>query len=315
MRLYFAPMEGITTYTYRNTHANFFGGCDMYYAPFIVPSDKERVSRKCLRDILPEHNRDIPLRVQVLTTQADSFLKFEEKIKELGYNEVNINLGCPAARVVQKGRGSGALKDTLHLQQFLMETFEKTSIKTEIKTRIGFADKSEAAGLLEIYNKLKMPRLIVHPRTKLDYYGGSVHEDVFAVYAAKSKNPLCYNGNIFSVADYQHIEKEFGGIESVMLGRGAISNPALFREIRGGARLTTEELVAFSELLIKNYYAVLQSEVYTLQKLKEIWVYMLWNFPQETKTAKAIKKSTNLEEFKAAIRRLPALKLEYGGIV
>ncbi len=307
MQLYFAPMEGITTYTYRNTHAKFFGGCDMYYAPFIVPSDKERVSRKCLRDILPEHNRDIPLRVQVLTTQADSFLKFEEKIKELGYKEVNINLGCPAARVVQKGRGSGALKDTVHLEKFLLETFDKTGLKTEIKTRIGFADKSEADALLDIYNQLDMPRLIVHPRTKTDYYGGVPHDDVFAMYKAHSKNPLCYNGNVFSVADYQRIVKEFDGIESVMLGRGAVANPALFRQIRGGDKLTTEELIAFSELLAENYYAVLQSEVFTLQKLKEIWVYILWNFPEETKAAKAIKKAGNLSEFRSAIRMLPVL--------
>ncbi len=308
MKLYFAPMEGITTYTYRNTHARFFGGCDMYYAPFIVPSDKERVSRKCLRDILPEHNEDTPLRVQVLTTQADSFIKFEEKIKPLGYREVNLNLGCPAARVVQKGRGSGALKDKAKLEQFLLETFEKTSFDVEIKTRIGYAEVSEADALLEIYNKLSLQRLIVHPRTKLDYYGGVPHDDVFAKFYANSKNKLCYNGNVFSVADYNRITAQFPDLDSVMLGRGAIANPALFREIRGGARITTAELVGFSETLIENYYAVLQSEIYTLQKLKEIWVYILWNFPEETKIAKAIKKSGNLEEFKAAIRRLPELQ-------
>ncbi len=308
MQLYFAPMEGITTYTYRKTHAAFFGGCDMYYAPFIVPSDKERVSRKCIRDILPEHNEGIPLRVQVLTIQADSFLKFEDKIRSRGYQEVNLNLGCPAARVVQKGRGSGALKDTVHLEKFLLETMARTHMDVEIKTRIGFADKSEADALLDIYNQLSLTRLIVHPRTKLDYYGGVPHDDVFAAYYERSKNPLCYNGNVFSVEDYARVTERFPHIESVMLGRGAIANPALFREIRGGARLTTEELIGFSEKLIENYYAVLQTEVFTLQKLKEIWVYILWQFPDETKVAKAIKKSGNLEEFKAAIRKLPPIK-------
>lgn len=308
MKLFFAPMEGITTYTYRNVHAQFFGGCDMYYAPFIVPSDKERVSRKCLRDILPERNGIAPLRVQVLTTQADSFVKFEEKIKGLGYSEVNLNLGCPAARVVQKGRGSGALKDKEKLEQFLLETFEKTNFDVEIKTRIGFADTSEAEALLAIYNKLPMQRLIVHPRTKLDYYSGVPHDDVFELFYKNSANKLCYNGNVFSVADYQRVVQRFPEIESVMLGRGAIANPALFREIRGGARITTEELIAFSEKLIESYYAVLQSEIFTLQKLKEIWVYVLWNFPEETKVAKAIKKSGNLEEFKMAIRKLPSIE-------
>ena len=135
MKLYFAPLEGITTYTYRNTHREMFGGCDQYFAPFITPSDNEKLSIKCLRDIVPEKNSSVKPIVQVLTNKAESFLKFEEKIKALGYSEVNINLGCPSGTVVKKNRGSGFLREPEALERFLEEVFSASELKIAIKTR------------------------------------------------------------------------------------------------------------------------------------------------------------------------------------
>ena len=81
MKLSFAPLEGITGYIYRNTHAEFFGGCDDYYTPFISPSDNSKIGRKGFRDMLPENNSGIRPVVQVLTNNSVSFLKFTEKLK------------------------------------------------------------------------------------------------------------------------------------------------------------------------------------------------------------------------------------------
>ena len=78
MRLYLAPLEGITTYIYRNTHMEMFEGCDSYYAPFINPSENEKVSRKGVRDIVPENNEGVNLKAQVLTNNAVAFCKFAE---------------------------------------------------------------------------------------------------------------------------------------------------------------------------------------------------------------------------------------------
>lgn len=305
MNLYFAPLEGITTYIYRNIHEEMFGGCDEYYAPFIVPSDDEKITKKSLKDILPENNGNYKLQVQVLTNRSDSFLKFAENIKALGYDEVNINLGCPSGTVVSKGRGAGFLRDPDGLDKFFCEIFEKTDLKVSVKTRIGFYNSDEMEELLEIYNKYPLTRLIVHPRVREDYYKGEPDVKAFDFTYGNSKNPVCYNGNIFAKEDYFDTLGKFPDVEGIMIGRGAIVNPAIFREIKGGAKLTSEELILFTEKLAQKYNEVLKSETFTLHKLKEVWTYMLQNYPDEKKVAKTMKKSNKIIEFVNAVKALP----------
>lgn len=307
MNLYFAPLEGITQWIYRNLHHEMFGGCDAYFAPFITPSDNEKIGRKHIRDILPENNAGVPLKIQVQTNCAASFLKFEEKIKDLGYDEINVNLGCPSGTVVKKGRGAGFLREPDQLDAFFSELFEKSKYKISVKTRIGFESGAEMERLMKIYNRYPFSLVIVHPRTRNDFYNGVPDDAVFENAYRTSRNKVCYNGNIFTKEDYEKKILQFPDLDSVMLGRGAIANPAVFREIKGGKKLTTEELVTFSNCLEERYYAKLQSEPFTLQKLKEAWMYMMWNFPDETKILKKIKKANKLSELRAAISCLPEL--------
>ncbi len=305
MNLYFAPLEGITTHIYRNTHSQMFGGCDSYFAPFITPSDNERISLKSLRDIVPDVNQDINLTVQVLTNRGDSFLKFEEKIRTLGYNSVNINLGCPSGTVVKKNRGSGFLRDTDALDSFLCQIFTDSKLEISIKTRSGFSSGTELETLVSVYNKYPLTSLIIHPRSRADFYKGDPDMEVFAKAYKASENKVCYNGNVFSAKDYQRITGDFPDTEGIMLGRGAVSNPAIFREIHGGGKLETSELIDFTKVLAERYLPVLGSEIYTLHKLKEIWMYIMWNFPNEKKILKAIKKSSHLYDLFDAIKLLP----------
>ena len=307
MNLYFAPLEGITTSIYRNTHVAIFGGCHAYYAPFITPSDNEKVSRKGLREVLPNKNQGQALKVQVLTNHAVSFLRFVKKIKTIGYEEVNINLGCPFERVVRKGRGAGFLLQPDLLDQFLYDVFASADIKISIKTRTGYASSEELERLLEIFNQYPLTQLTIHPRTREDFYKGAPDMEAFAVAYAASANPICYNGDITSWEDYQRIVSQFPALEGVMIGRGAVSNPALFREIQGGESVKTEELVLFTEKLTENYYDVLQSEIFTLHKLKEVWAYMMQNFPNEKKIAKAICKASTIQDLQQAVKSLPVL--------
>lgn len=307
MKLYLAPLEGITTYTYRNTHAEMFGGADAYFAPFINPSDQEKVSQKGMRDILPEKNKVADLKVQVLTSNAESFLKFCDKIKPLGYDEVNINIGCPASTVVRKGRGAGFLCNPEAMDEFFREIFSKSDMKISVKTRVGFSSHSEMERIMEVYNKYPISLLAIHPRTREEFYNGSPGINTFAKAYDISNNKLCYNGDVFTTDDFRRITERFENLDSVMVGRGVIQNPALFREIRGGKPLETEELIAFSKKLIERYRDVLGSDVFTLHKLKEIWVYILKNFPDEKKIAKTVKKSGTVAEFMSAISKLPKL--------
>lgn len=304
MKLYFAPLEGITTNVYRNAHFEMFGGCDEYYAPFITPSDNEKITRKGLKDIFPEENR-YNLKIQVLANKSEAFLKFEKKVASLGYDEININLGCPSSTVVKKGRGSGFLREREALDNFLYEIFAQTNAKVSIKTRTGFHSSDEMDELMEIYNKYPLSLLIIHPRARSDFYKGEPNMEIFQKAYQKSKNKVCYNGNVFNASDFEDICKNYADIDSVMIGRGAIVNPAIFRELKGGKKITTDELVEFSMLLLDRYNAVLRSDTYTLNKLKELWLYGMWNFPEEKKILKAIKKSDKLSDLVNAIHLLP----------
>lgn len=307
MKLYFAPLEGITTYTFRNAHREMFGGADKYFAPFINPSDNEKVSRKGFRDIAPDNNKGTPLCPQVLTAKGESFLKFCEKLKPLSYDEVNINIGCPAATVVRKGRGAGFLKTPDDMERFFDEIFSKSDMKISVKTRIGYSSPAELLRLMEIYNRYPIACLTIHPRTREQLYNGSPDIDAFKAAYDVSENKLCYNGDICTAEDFLRISEKFARLDSVMLGRGAVANPALFREIRGGERLKTYELISFSRLLAERYIKVLESETFTLHKLKEVWIYAIRNFPDEVKTAKRIKKAVTLSEFMSALESLPEI--------
>jgi len=306
MEFYLAPMEGITTYTYRNTHAELFGECDAYYAPFIVPTDNEKISLKTLRDVKPENNK-VNLKVQVMCSTSTAFCEFTKKIKEIGYNEVNINFGCPSGTVVKKTRGSGALKDTQKLDEFLFDIFDKSDIKISVKTRTGFYSHDEFENILKIYKKYPISKLIVHPRIREEYYRGVPNLENFKKAYEASKENLCYNGNIYSVCDYQNILEKFPGINSIMIGRGCVKNPAIFREIKGGNKLTTAELVNFSNTLEKRYLELFKSEINTFRKLKEIWMHAVNNYPEEQKIIKAVRKSSKLAELKSVINSLPEL--------
>lgn len=308
MKLYFAPMEGITTYIYRSTHAKLFGYCDEYYAPFIAPSENDRITQKLLKDILPENNKGINLKVQVLTNKSQAFKNFAPNISSLGYDEININLGCPSGTVVNKGRGAGFLRYPNELDQFLSEVFDGNSTKISVKTRIGFQTPDEMSHLLEIYNKYPICELIVHPRVRSDFYKGYPNYAVFDETYNNAKTKLCYNGNIFTEMDYVSIADKYNNLNSVMIGRGAVTNPAIFREIRTGQKLTTSDLVEFTELLVQNYNKVLDSDVFTLHKLKEIWIYALDNFSDCKKLAKTMKKTDSLSEFVNAVHSLPEIE-------
>ncbi len=307
MNLYFAPLEGITTYTYRCAHAEMFGGSDGYFAPFITPTRDEKVGTRSFRDILPQNNREIELKPQLLSNDSEAFLEFCRKLKDLGYTSVNLNLGCPSSTVVKKGRGAGALNDLEALDRFFDKVFRKTEQNITVKTRIGFLEAEEFEEILKLYNCYPISGLIVHPRCREQYYNGVPNIEAFSLAYDSAKMPLCYNGDIFSKEDFDKLSNKFPDLEGVMLGRGAIKNPAIFREIRGGERLKTSELLEFHKALVDRYMEVLKSEVYTLHKLKEIWMYIMWNFPDEKKILKAVKKSNSLSDLHTAVSYLPEI--------
>ncbi|MBR1470712.1 MAG: tRNA-dihydrouridine synthase family protein [Lachnospiraceae bacterium] len=346
MDFYLAPMEGVTGYIYRNAIHDLFGeGIVKYFTPFIVPRPKKGMQNKERRDLQPENNTGIRLVPQILTNQAADFLALSKEIHEkYGWEEIDLNAGCPSKTVISNGKGAGILKDVAALDHFLEEIFSKTELKLSVKTRLGMEDPEEFAPILEVYNKYPMTELIIHPRVQADQYKGPVRMDAFLNALQECKMPVVYNGDIFSAEDYQKkmaciasavpdgnthagAEEEVSAamdaagyeakLRAVMLGRGLMRDPALARElhhyelqrhtgqtVRDTAAATREELRAFHDRIFDAYQELFDGEMPLLFHMKELWGSMSTLFPEKEKSLKKIRKSRNAVEYLAGVREI-----------
>lgn len=307
MKIYFAPMEGITGYRYRNIHHAFFGNhIDKYFTPFISPNVEKIFVPKELRDILPEHNTGLPIVPQMLSNNAERFITGAKLLAQYGYKEVNLNLGCPSKTVVSKGRGSGFLAAPSKLDEFLYEIFDKAGhfVKISVKTRLGKTSPDEFFELMDIFNKYPMEELIIHPRIQTDFYKNSPNMDVFAKAEAVSKNPICYNGDIFTLKQFCAFKESFPHIQTIMLGRGLLMNPHLASELCGEAPMTFEQFCAFHDAVYTMYQRELFGDKPVLFKMKELWQYMSGMFTDAEKYIKKIKKAQHCADYEAAVHQL-----------
>ena len=303
MNLYFAPLEGIGGYIYRNAQADYFEKADKYYSPFLAPNQNRSISPKEYKDIAPEHNEDITLVPQIMANNAEIFLKAAQELEQLGYKEINLNLGCPSRTVVTKYRGAGFLAKPDALEQFLEEVYSKLNIRLSLKTRLGMEDEEEFEHLLDIYNKFPVSELIIHPRVQTDYYKNTPRMESFLNALEKSKNPVVYNGDIFNKEKYQQVMKQMD-VSGVMLGRGVLANPALFGEIRGTEKLSKERLWEFHERLLADYTQEMSGERNVLFKIKELWFYLAWSFTNTEKYEKKIRKAQHLSDYRLVVKQL-----------
>lgn len=297
---YLAPMEGITGYIYRNALRDHFGqGIKKYYTPFLVVHEKRAMSSKEINEILPEHNEGLNLVPQILADDPDGFKRIEKRLKEFGYKEVNLNLGCPSKTVASKGRGSGFLGRTEALDEFLYRIYENRVTDISIKTRIGVSLPEEIYELLEIFNKYPVKELTIHPRVRYEYYKGQAHRDVFFRAFAESVNPVCYNGDVLSKEDIFELGAGSGNkLKAVMIGRGMLRDPSLIRSLSGGSSYSTDELRAFLARLLRDYSEVLSGDRPVLQKMKELWSYMQYDFPDKDRQIKALLKCRSISEYR-----------------
>lgn len=304
MKYYFAPMEGITGYIYRNAHRKYFKQVDVYFTPFIVPNQNRKFSSREKNDFLPEHNESLSLVPQILTNKAEDFIWAAKELKEYGYDTVNLNLGCPSATVVSKGKGSGFLGEPAMLGHFFDQVFSSLDMGVSVKTRIGKDNPEEFYRLMEIYNKYPMKELIIHPRVQKDFYKNKPNVEMFEKAVSLSKNPLCYNGNLFSAEASRSFAAAFPSVDQVMMGRGLVANPGLAEEIKAGERLEKQRLKSFHDEILAGYEQTISGDRNVLFKMKELWAYMVQLFDCGEKQVKKIRKSQHLTDYRCAVDAL-----------
>ena len=301
---YLAPMEGITGFVFRNTYEKHFGGISKYFTPFITTNQHFAFQNRDKRDILPENNVGLYLVPQILTNNAEQFVDMVEKLMNFGYQEINLNLGCPSKTVVTKKKGSGFLAYPEELDQFLDDIFEHShGMEISIKTRIGMENPEEFDRLLEIYNQYPLKELIIHPRLQTDYYKNHPNMDAFGKATEKSKTPLCYNGDLFTVEEIQNFQKEYLQIENIMLGRGILKTPSLLEELQGKPR-NYQQWYEFLSELCEAYEQELSGDRNVLFKMKELWYYLFQSLPDNEKAVKAMRKVKDLAEYKMLVRKI-----------
>ena len=242
MKIYFAPMEGMTDGVLRQTHNRIFGGVDVYCLPFHKLTQTLSLLTREIRDISPEENEGLTVLPQALTRDPGQLAAWLDFVSECGYAAADLNLGCPSPTVTKRGRGSGLLRDRGCLRSFFDRVFANTlPVSLSVKTRIGWESPDEWPALLDLLADYPFAHVTVHVRTTKEQYAGPVHPEAFEQAVGKLPRPV-YNGDLRTAEDVESLAAHIPGTEAVMIGRGLLADPALARKIRGGPEASEAEL-------------------------------------------------------------------------
>lgn len=314
MNYYVAPMEGLTDRVWRQAHQKWFGGVDnapaRYYAPFLSPPENRVLVKKKMAELAPEANPGVPVIPQLLAKDGALAAWMIGELRKLGYTEVNLNLGCPAGTVTAKGKGSGMLRDPGRLDAFLDGVFSQADGPISVKTRLGVEDPEEFGAILAIYNRYPISELTIHPRVMRQLYRGQADRDAFAKALPQCRMPVCYNGDLMTPEQLHALEAAYPSLSGLMVGRGIIADPALFRQAMGGAPASKEELRGYLDDLYHGYTALFGSAGCAISRMKGHWFYLIHKFQGADKLEKQLKKLREPWEYEVTVNQIFTLPLE-----
>jgi len=304
MEIYLAPLQGLTDWIFRESFAQHIGKFDKTFSPFIRVQNGDFYRPSQCNDILSQNNtfqKPIP---QFLGNNADSFKRFEEFCLNHNYPEVNINLGCPFPMVTGKKMGSGLLLHPELVKDLFESIYSTTQLKISIKCRLGLENATEFEQLIPIFNSFPFEEIILHPRVGKQQYKGEVDLNSFTRYAPLLKHPVCYNGDILTVADVENIRTLAPEVNSIMIGRGILQNPFLLAEIRNqdlSKKDKEKMLINFHLSIIEHCKQKYSGDLHMLKRLEELWAYQAEGFADRHKILKQVKKSKTLAQYEAVI--------------
>lgn len=308
LTLHASPLQGFTDFRFRNTFRKYFGGIDVFYAPYIRLTGKQEIKGSFARDILLENNSEIELIPQILTNDAEAFLFVARYVQELGYKELNWNLGCPYPMVAKRGLGSGLIKYPEKINNILDKVYSESNIEVSIKMRLGFESSDEILKVFPIFEKYPIKNIALHPRIGKQLYKGGVDLEAFQHAMASTHHKLIYNGDINSVSRFKEMEERFPTIDTWMLGRGMIADPFLPEMIEGNTSLYPENKIErfgkFHDTLFYEYEQALSGPSHVLMKMLHFWGYFITSFPNSRKGLKKIKKARNILAYENAVKEI-----------
>ena len=312
MNYYVAPMEGLTDRVWRQAHQKWFGWAGApakYYAPFLSPPENRVLIKKKMAELAPEANPGAPVVPQLLAKDGALAAWMVGQLRQLGYTEVNLNFGCPSGTVTAKGKGSGMLRDLDKLDAFLAALFAEAEGPLTVKTRLGVEKPEEFAAVLEIYNRYPIAELTIHPRVMRQQYRGIADREAFAKALPECRMPVCYNGDLTTVEQLRAFEADFPTVQSLMVGRGIIADPALFRQALGGPAATKEELRGYLDDLYHGYTALFGSAGCAISRMKGHWFYLIHRFDGSERLEKQLRKLREPWEYETVVNQIFTLPL------
>ena len=313
-QIYLAPMEGVTDNIYRKTFIEYYGGVDKFFTPFLSPNANLKFTTREFDEIDPEKN---PVEItvpQLLTNNAKHFLWAAGEIIQMGYKEINFNLGCPSGTVVAKKKGSGLLFYPELLDEILYEIFEKLPSlckgdqkvpKISIKSRLGKCDPEEFYDILDIYNKYPISQLTLHPRIQSDFYREPIRKEFIDYTLSHARAKVVLNGDIKTVSHIKAAEESYPALDGIMIGRALISNPMLALDYKNSPTDFDErKFQEFQQELLRQYEIRFSGEKPVLHRMKEFWSFWQERYPKDASAIKHIKKSKSISDYRNALREL-----------
>jgi tRNA-dihydrouridine synthase len=304
-RIYLAPFQGITTYTYREVYTKYFKGVDKLFTPFFTGIQKTKGLSKRAKELNFTHQNGVEVVPQILSKDADEIVRFANFCNEKGYKEINWNLGCPYPRVANKKRGSGMLPYPEMIDEILNQVFQQISINFSVKCRLGYFSEKEIIDLMHIYNKYDICELTIHARIGKQLYKGDVNLEAFVSAMEICNIPLVYNGDIFTVSDISTYKDKFNGISNWMIGRGLLVDPFLPGDIKGIPNSLSdsrvETMYRFLTDLYISYRKVTNDGLQTLSVLKELWGFIAYSFSESQSVFNAVKKVKTFYDYESAV--------------
>lgn len=273
--LVLAPMQGLTGLPFRKAFCRTFGDVfDYAVSPFIsLTHGNLTMADKKISDVLPENNRGLmPVVPQVLGSEIPEFVDLANRLYDVGYKEVNWNIGCPMPRVARKVRGSGILPFPERVEAVIEAVTSKSPMQLSVKMRLGYRSENEIFDLIPILNRYPLKNVIIHPRIGVELYDGELHLDCLRRVLPLLNHRVIYNGDIRTTEDVSMITKQFVDIEDFMIGRGVLGDPLLpLRLKRVGVEDEKILLISFLQNLCDEIWYLPVPERSKCNKLKEYW--------------------------------------------
>ena len=315
--LYMAPMLAFTDSTFREVYFRHFSGIDRAISPFIVVSENSFYKKKAIQSLLPSLHESIPVEPQILGKDPLAFAALVNLLEEEGFQSVNVNMGCPASAVVNKGRGCGFLPYPDRIKEFLDIVMSKITIPLSVKMRTGLNSHNEIYPVIQILNAYPLSEVIIHPRLGVNKYNGPVDLDVMDDLMALIRIPIVFNGDVSRTSFYS-LKRRFRSVSRWMIGRELLKDPFLAQDIKSTQErdfnvlssmnaISTERSIIIREFhddLLEAFSRIIKREEALVGKMKSYWYYMDSLFPERKWDIENLKRILTLDDYKKITDRI-----------